>query len=164
MVAACRPAPHLATGGRCWRFACNQRSMPWMHGHERGGLPAAAPAATQRNYNVPGGGSRTWPCHGTARMQAAVVARLPDRRTAAAGCADMGKKSWSQTPAPIAPRSSHHLGRVLSSYFTGFFLARKRRLRYQHAREFCVGKNMHPKIRSCSVIMIQYGLNRIRIN
>jgi hypothetical protein len=111
-----------------------------------------------------GGGSRTWPCHGTARMQAAVVARLPDRRTAAAGCADMGKKSWSQTPAPIAPRSSHHLGRVLSSYFTGFFLARKRRLRYQHAREFCVGKNMHPKIRSCSVIMIQYGLNRIRIN
>jgi hypothetical protein len=110
------------------------------------------------------GGSRTWPCHGTARMQAAVVARLPDRRTAAAGCADMGKKSWSQTPAPIAPRSSHHLGRVLSSYFTGFFLARKRRLRYQHAREFCVGKNMHPKIRSCSVIMIQYGLNRIRIN
>jgi hypothetical protein len=90
-----------------------------MHGHERGGLPAAAPAATQRNYNVPGG-----PGHGRATARRESRLRWwPDYETGVLlllAVLTWEKKRWSQTPAPIAPRSSHHLGRVLPSYFTGF--------------------------------------------
>lgn len=80
-----------------------------MHGHERGGLPAAAPAATQRNYdNVPGG-----PGHGRATARRESRLRWwADSQTGVLLL--LAVLTWKKKDGPKRPRRSP-LARLITS-------------------------------------------------